>query len=73
MFLSHKHAVHMDLSTELRDSDDWKVGNLRSFEYPLNITTFAIESISCLLAVGTMTFSVTMALFEIETQVQLVV
>lgn len=60
----HKHEVHMDLSTELRDPDDWKAGNLRSFEYPLNITTFAIEPMSCLLAVGKVNLSVAMVLSD---------
>ncbi|KAF9469810.1 lethal giant larvae like, C-terminal-domain-containing protein [Collybia nuda] len=48
-----KHATYMDFSTELRDPDDWKVGKLRSFDYPLNITAFAIEPISCIFAIGT--------------------
>lgn len=62
-----KHEVHMDLSTELRDPDDWKAGNLRSFEYPLNITTFAIEPMSCLLAVGKVGFSTGMVLSDVFT------
>jgi hypothetical protein len=53
MFLKHHdQSVSIDLSHELRDPQDWKVGILRSFEYPLNITTLAIEPISGLLAFG---------------------
>ncbi|KAJ6503249.1 WD40 containing snare-dependent exocytosis protein [Mycena vitilis] len=47
-----KH-VYTDLSIDLRDKTDWNVAVLRSFEYPLNITTVAIEPIAGLLAVGT--------------------
>ncbi|KAG5638396.1 hypothetical protein H0H81_000292, partial [Sphagnurus paluster] len=43
----------MDLSMDLRDLDDWNAGPLRTFEYPLNITTLATEPISGLLAIGT--------------------
>ncbi|KAJ6575407.1 lethal giant larvae like, C-terminal-domain-containing protein [Mycena capillaripes] len=49
-----KH-VYADLSADLRDKTDWNVAVLRSFDYPLNITTVAIEPIAGLLAVGTAT------------------
>jgi hypothetical protein len=53
MFLKrHDQSLNIDLSLDLRDPQDWKVGILRSFEYPLNITTLAIEPISGLLACG---------------------
>lgn len=52
MFKSHDHAVYMDLSSELRDEQDWDVGTLRPFEYPLDIAAIAIEPVSGLLAVG---------------------
>jgi syntaxin-binding protein 5 len=50
----HKHNdTYIDLSIDMRDPDDWNVGTLRSFHYPLNITALATEPISRLLAVGT--------------------
>ncbi|KAF9486583.1 hypothetical protein BDN70DRAFT_846519 [Pholiota conissans] len=42
-----------DLSTDLQDEHDWKVGSLKIFDIPLNVATIAIEPISRLLAVGT--------------------
>ncbi|KAF5385371.1 hypothetical protein D9615_001225 [Tricholomella constricta] len=53
MFRRHSDVVYIDLSMDLRDPDDWKAGSLRTFEYPLNITTLATEPISGLLAIGT--------------------
>ncbi|KAG6813211.1 hypothetical protein H0H92_013098 [Tricholoma furcatifolium] len=53
MFRRHSDAVFMDLSFDLRDPDDWKVGTLRLMDYPQDITAFAIEPISGLLAIGT--------------------
>lgn len=52
MFRRHNNAIFSDLSVDLRDRDDWKVGPLRVMEYPQNITAFASEPISGLLAVG---------------------
>jgi hypothetical protein len=52
MFNKH-NDVYMDLSIDMRDPDDWNVGTLRLFDYPLNITALATEPISRLLAVGT--------------------
>ncbi|KAG6837327.1 hypothetical protein H0H93_011422 [Arthromyces matolae] len=46
-------GIFLDLSADLRDGDEWKVGTLRTLDYPQNLTAFAIESISGLLAVGT--------------------
>ncbi|KAJ7651666.1 WD40 containing snare-dependent exocytosis protein [Mycena polygramma] len=66
-----KH-VYTDLSIDLRDKTDWNVAVLRSFEYPLNITTVAIEPIAGLLAVGTATGEI--HIFggpSVETQVSL--
>ncbi|KAF8078965.1 hypothetical protein FPV67DRAFT_1663632 [Lyophyllum atratum] len=53
MFQRHSNVVYMDLSLDLRDPDDWQAGPLRTLDYPLNITTFATEPISGLLAIGT--------------------
>jgi len=52
MFLKQKEPIYSDLSIELRDPDVWKVGALRTFDYPLKIAALASEPISGLLAVG---------------------
>ena len=52
MFLKQKEPVYPDLSIELRDPDVWKVGALRTLDYPLNIAALASEPVSGLLAVG---------------------
>jgi hypothetical protein len=49
----HDRNAYMDLSTNLRDAQDWNAGNLRTFEYPLEIAALAIEPVSGLLAIGT--------------------
>ncbi|KAI3622792.1 wd40 containing snare-dependent exocytosis protein [Moniliophthora roreri] len=51
MFL--KRDPILDLSSELRELQDWKPGSLRVFEYALNVTALAIEPVSGLLAAGT--------------------
>ncbi|KAJ7109928.1 lethal giant larvae like, C-terminal-domain-containing protein [Mycena epipterygia] len=51
----HDRTVYADLSADLRDKSDWNVAALRSFEYPLNVTTVAVEPIAGLLAIGTAT------------------
>ncbi|KAF8808127.1 WD40 containing snare-dependent exocytosis protein [Phlegmacium glaucopus] len=49
-----KHPVHLaDLSSDIRDELDWKIGSLRTLEFPLNITSLAIEPVTGLLAAGT--------------------
>ncbi|KAG6919011.1 hypothetical protein DXG01_009721 [Tephrocybe rancida] len=53
MFRRHNDVTFMDLSLDLRDGDDWKVGPLRAMDYPQNITALATEPISGLLAIGT--------------------
>ncbi|KAG5732833.1 hypothetical protein E4T56_gene2783 [Termitomyces sp. T112] len=53
MFRRHSDAIFLDLSVDLRDRDDWKIGPLRTIDYPQNITAFATEPISGLLAIGT--------------------
>ncbi|TFK41835.1 WD40 containing snare-dependent exocytosis protein [Crucibulum laeve] len=45
--------VYPDQSSDLRDEQDWRPGTLRTFNFPLNVTAFAIEPISGLLATGT--------------------
>ncbi|KAG6879569.1 hypothetical protein C0992_001396 [Termitomyces sp. T32_za158] len=51
MFRRHSDAVFLDLSSDLRDIDAWKIGPLRVLEYLQNITAFASEPISGLLAI----------------------
>ena len=46
-----------DFSLELRDKEDWVVGTLKTLEYHLDITAFAIDPVSSLLAIGTSTVS----------------
>ncbi|KAJ7103251.1 WD40 containing snare-dependent exocytosis protein [Mycena belliarum] len=46
---------YADLSADLRDRSDFNVAALRSFEYPLNVATLAVEPITGLLAIGTAT------------------
>lgn len=49
----HKPNLDLvDLSSDLRDPQDWHAGTLRSFEYPLDTTTLATEPASGLLAIG---------------------
>jgi syntaxin-binding protein 5 len=52
MFLSKRSDVHLDLSVDLREAQDWNVGTLRPIEYLLDIVSLAIEPLSGLLAVG---------------------
>ncbi|KAH9486242.1 hypothetical protein JR316_0000306 [Psilocybe cubensis] len=53
MFSKQSELVLPDLSPDLRDEFDWKVGSLRSFDFPLNITSLAIEPVNGLLGIGT--------------------
>ncbi|KAF9015685.1 WD40 containing snare-dependent exocytosis protein [Cyathus striatus] len=54
MFLRQRPSpIYPDLSNDLADSLEWKVGQLKRLEFPQNITTFAIDPVSGLLAVGT--------------------
>ena len=48
----HDRAVYADFSADLRDKSDWNVAALRTFDYPLNVSTIAIEPIAGLLAIG---------------------
>ncbi|KAF8640450.1 hypothetical protein AX17_000114 [Amanita inopinata Kibby_2008] len=49
---SHDRAFH-DLSSELRDSQQWKAGELRRLHFPTDVTAFAFDPVTSLLAVGT--------------------
>ena len=52
MFSKHNELVLPDLSTDLSDDNDWKVGALRTLEFPVNVTAIAVEPIASLLAAG---------------------
>jgi hypothetical protein len=41
-----------DLSSDLRESQDWEVGTLRTLDHLLNATTFAFDPVSSILAIG---------------------
>ena len=53
MFSKHPEHVLPDLSLDLRDQHDWKLGQLRTFNFPHDITSLALEPVTGLLAVGT--------------------
>ncbi|KAI0081067.1 hypothetical protein K474DRAFT_1656898 [Panus rudis PR-1116 ss-1] len=52
MFSRHD-KTYTDLSAELNDESDWKVGTLKPLRYHLDICTLAFEPVSGLLAIGT--------------------
>ena len=41
-----------DLSTDLRERQDWEVGTLRALDHLLNTSTFAFDPVSSILAIG---------------------
>jgi hypothetical protein len=51
--LSFKHANERDLSTELADSREWQIKDLRHFDVLLDVSSIAYDPISCLIAIGT--------------------
>ncbi|KAF8910138.1 lethal giant larvae like, C-terminal-domain-containing protein [Gymnopilus junonius] len=53
MFSRHNELVLPDLSTDLADEHDWKVGALRTLDFPMNTTAIAVEPVAGLLAAGT--------------------
>ena len=52
MFSKHPEHVLADVSSDLRDEQDWKLGSLRILDFPLDITSLAVEPVMGLLAVG---------------------
>jgi syntaxin-binding protein 5 len=48
----HDHRAYADLSTDLREENQWQVGSLRSFKYRLDVVSMAVEPMSGLLAIG---------------------
>jgi len=49
-----------DLSTGLRDPDDWDIGRLRSVDYLLDTRVLTYEPILSLLAVGELSTSMSL-------------
>ena len=41
-----------DLSSDLRERQDWEVGTLKTLDHVLNATTLAFDPVSSILAVG---------------------
>jgi hypothetical protein len=52
MFSKHPEHVLADVSTDLREERDWKLSSLRILDFPLDITSLAVEPVIGLLAVG---------------------
>ncbi|CAL1694488.1 unnamed protein product [Somion occarium] len=53
MFARHDNKTFNDLSAELNDEQDWQAGILRRLNHYLDVSTFAYEPVSGLLAIGT--------------------
>ena len=52
--LSKSNAkLFVDLSVELADELDWQAGTLRTLNHHLDITAWAYEAVSGILAIGT--------------------
>ncbi|THH21204.1 hypothetical protein EW146_g293 [Bondarzewia mesenterica] len=43
-----------DFSIELRDRQDWNPGTLKALEYHLDVSAFAVDPVSSLIAIGTL-------------------
>lgn len=52
MFARHDNKTFNDLSAELNDEQDWQAGILRRLNHYLDVSTFAYEPVSGLLAIG---------------------
>lgn len=52
MFAKQQDTALADLSTDLCDETDWKIGILRTFTFPLNVSAVAVEPLAGLIAVG---------------------
>ena len=52
MFAKQQETALVDLSTDLCDEADWRVGTFRTFEFPLNVSSIAVEPLAGLIAVG---------------------
>ncbi|KAG2022890.1 hypothetical protein CC2G_000608 [Coprinopsis cinerea AmutBmut pab1-1] len=51
--LSKHNTRYVELSTDVHDEADWVIGQLRQFDIPYTITSFAVEPTTKLLAIGT--------------------
>ncbi|KII94277.1 hypothetical protein PLICRDRAFT_36534 [Plicaturopsis crispa FD-325 SS-3] len=49
----HDRVTYLDLSTELRDMEDFKLETLRTLEYHLDVVALAVDPVHGLLATGT--------------------
>ncbi|KAJ2931894.1 hypothetical protein H1R20_g5200, partial [Candolleomyces eurysporus] len=58
MFSKQQQASFLELSNDLQDENDWVIGHLRTLNVPLNVTAFALEPITRLLAIGTSSGSI---------------
>ncbi len=52
MFAKQQETVLANLSADLCDEADWRVGTLRNFDFPLNVSAVAVEPLAGLIAVG---------------------
>jgi hypothetical protein len=52
MFTKQQHTSFLELSNDLQDENDWVIGHLRTLNIPLNVTAFALEPVTKLLAIG---------------------
>ncbi|EKM61629.1 uncharacterized protein PHACADRAFT_169080 [Phanerochaete carnosa HHB-10118-sp] len=53
MLMKSDQKPYIDLSAELNDELDWKAGTLRAFEHHLDISAWAYEAVSGVIAIGT--------------------
>jgi len=74
MFVKQQEAALANLSADLCDETDWRVGTLRTFNFPLNASTAAVEPLGGLIAVGKVDpNSFSESIFELVLQEQLTV
>ena len=52
IMFSKSHHSFLELSNDIQDEHDWVIGHLKTIDIPLNITAFAVEPVTKLLAVG---------------------
>lgn len=52
-FLKRYDANFPDLSSDVREREDWKPAELRSFEFAIEVSALAVDPLSGLLAAGT--------------------
>jgi len=52
MFAKQQETALANFSADLCDETDWRVGTLRTFDFPLNVSAVAVEPLAGLIAVG---------------------